>query len=253
MARRNGDANRRIQILMDIWNKILDLWDYNGGLSREDVVNLLKEVYKEEGLSPIKGASTPSDIFDKEMASLYVVGKYGMGLDVQYPGIFNEVFSKETKYEQVISVLMTESPDKAKEKTEIILGKKPSDNEIARILRLKLTEVYFGFTKEDSLISLLNILTKAFPEKEKLASKYARFYIALKVARTIASGDIKDRLTKEALKQATALKVDWLKGAIPDDNYIATIANEVFGIPRKLLKEVLQLNGKKRKNKKIKT
>ena len=253
MARRKEDANRRIQVLMDIWNKILDLWEYDKDLNRNDVVNILKEIYREERLSPIKGASTPSDLFDKEMASLYIVGKYGMGLDVQYPDIFNEIFSKETKYEQVIAILTTESSERAREKIEIILGRSPSDNEIARILRLKLTEVYFGFVKEESLMNLLKLITKAFPEKERLAKKYARFYIALKVARAIASGETRDRLTKEILKQATALKVDWLKGSIPDDNYIATIATEVFGVPRKILKEILQLNERKRKNKKAKT
>jgi len=171
LARRKEDANRRIQVLMDIWNKILDLWEYDKDLNRNDVVNILKEIYREERLSPIKGASTPSDLFDKEMASLYIVGKYGMGLDVQYPDIFNEIFSKETKYEQVIAILTTESSERAREKIEIILGRSPSDNEIARILRLKLTEVYFGFVKEESLMNLLKLITKAFPEKERLAKK----------------------------------------------------------------------------------
>jgi len=232
---------------MDIWNRVLDLWESEGrSLSRDDVVRILRDSYRSARISPIKGASSPPDLFDKEMASLYVVGKYGMGLDVQYPDLFNEIFSREVRYEQAIAALLTESPERAKEKVTILLGGRVDDNEIARMLRLKLTEVYFGFTREESLLELLRALVNAFPEKEKLTSKYARFYIALKVARAIASGEARDRLTKEAIKQATALKISWLKRAIPDDNYIATIASEVYGVPKRILKDVLQLNGKRR-------
>ncbi len=246
LALKTSDDNKRVQILMDIWNKIIDLWESGKTLTRGEVIKMLKESYKEADLVPIKGASNPPDLFDKELASLYIIGKCGMGLDTQYPEIFDNIFVREERYERAIEILLAEPSGKAREKIVALLGGKIDDNEIARMLRLKLTQVYFGFVNEDSLLDLLKALIRTFPELEKLVSKYIRFYIALKVARAIALGEIKDRVTKEALKQATALKMSWLRGIIPDDNYIAIIAKDLFKVPKKTLRNTLQLTkGKK--------
>ncbi|MEB3860121.1 MAG: DUF2192 domain-containing protein, partial [Desulfurococcales archaeon] len=73
-------------------------------------------------------------------------------------------------------------------------------------------------------------------------SKYARFYIAFQVASAISRGRVRDRLTKEAVKQALALELQPLKGVIPDDKYIAVIASEVFKIPKRHLLNMLKIN-----------
>ena len=248
MARRSDDVSRRLQVLMDVWNKLIELWEAGEGLTREKAVELLRKAYEEEKLSPIRGANVPPDLYDKEMASLYVIGKYGMGLDVQYPRLFSEVFAREIRYEEAIAFLLTADPEEAREKIPLLLGKL-DDNELARMLRLKLTEVYFGFSDETALLNLLKALAKALPEKERIAVKYARFYTALKVARAIAEGEARDRLTKESLKQATALKISSLRGVIPDDKYIGVIAKELYRVPKRVLRNVLQLEGNKKRKK----
>ncbi len=245
MVEKSRDVQRRLATLMDLWNEIIALWEQGKRLSREDVVRMLRDAYTREGLSPLRGASLPEDIYDKEMASLYVVGKHGMGLENMYPDLFDEIFHNEIKYEKAIAALLTEDPETARVKIGALLGTL-DDNTIARTLRLKFTEVYFGFADEESLVNLIKALIRAFPEKERIAVKYARFYIAFKIASAIYRGDVRNRITKEALKQATALSLDGLQGVIPDDNYIYKIATEVFNVKPSRLRGILKLGGKKR-------
>jgi len=247
MVGKSKDVQRRLSVLMDLWNKIIDKWENGEKLSRKKVIELLKNAYGEEKLSPLRGASEPQDIYDKELASLYVVGKYGMGLEELYPSLFDEIFPNEIRYDKAINILLTEPPETARDKILALMGGRLDDNTVARIFRLKFTEIYFGFSDESGLARLLKTFVKAFPEKEKITVKYARFYIAFKVAAMIYRGEVRDRITKEALKQATALAFSELQGAIPDDSYIEKIATGVFGVRRNFLRNLL--GGRKGKRK----
>ncbi|GAB6148180.1 DUF2192 domain-containing protein [Stetteria hydrogenophila] len=240
-GRGRSDAAVRLEVLKDLWARILDLWESRGSLSRDEVVAMLRGSYERAGLEPLRGKAVPEDIYDKEMASLYVVGKHGMGMEAQYPEIFDRVFYKEVRYEAAAKALLDGDPGVARAKVESILGS-VSDNEIARMLRLKLTEVYFGFDSEESLFNLLRSIARVLPEKERVAVKYARFYAALMLARKISEGEVRNRLYKEAYKQAVALKLG-LHGAIPDDAYVADIARGVFHVPERVLRSVLKLDG----------
>lgn len=239
MVVRSKDVQRRLSVLMDLWNKIIDMWESGEKLDRRRIIELLKNAYGEEKLSPLRGASEPEDIYDKELASLYVVGKYGMGLDKQYPKLFDEIFTNEIRYDKAIDILLTEDPETARDKILALMGGRLDDNTVARIFRMKFTEIYFGFSDEEGLARLLKAFIKAFPEKERVAVKYARFYIAFKVAAMIYRGEVRDRITKEALKQATALSFSELQGAIPDDSYIEKIATGVFKVRRNFLRNIL--------------
>ena len=247
MARADKDVQRRLNLLFDIWNAIINKWEQETRLTREDVVELLKREYGRERISPLRGASLPEDIFDKEMASLYVVGKYGMGLDEQYPELFDKVFYLESRYDKIAEILITSPPEEARDRILALVGGTLSDNTIARILRIRFTMVYFGFDTEESLNRLAEAMAKAFPDKEKIISKYIRFYIAFKVASEIYRGRVRDRITKEALKQGTALTFSGFQGTIPDDLYIMRIAREVFRVPEKVAFRVLATQGKDRR------
>jgi hypothetical protein len=246
-VQRSDDVKRRLQILMDLWLSIISRWESGQELSRKDVIEMLQRTYESAGIEPLRGASTPPDIYDKELASLYVVGKYGMGLEKQYPELFDNIFMKEIKYEEAIQILESEdgNTEKTRDIIKTILGTL-DDNEIARMLRLKFTKVYFGFTTEDNLYKVIKNLYDRIPEKRKLASKYARFYIAFRVASAIARGDIKNKIIKEIFKQASALKLSQIHGIIPDDSYIATIARDVFRVPERTLRQILTLESGKR-------
>ncbi len=242
MAKGKVDVKRRINVLMDVWNKVIELWEETGGtLSRGDVVKILRDIYEKESIKPLKGAYNPADIYDKELISLYVVGKHGMGLEEQYPELFDRIFGDEVKFESIIDIVLREPTDRAVEKVKTILGEL-TDNTLARILRLKMTEVYFGFSSNESFVNLIKVLSKAFPHKSKTFENYIRFYIAFRVAEAIAKGEIRDRISKEALKHALALELGLSdKRKLPDDNYISKIALEVFNVPQKSLAGVLSV------------
>ncbi len=239
------DVKKRINVLIDVWNKVIELWEESGGsLSRGDVVKILKDVYEKESIKPLKGASNPLDLYDKELTSLYVVGKHGMGLEEQYPELFDSIFSDEVKFESAINIVLKEPVERATEKVKTILGDL-SDNTIARILRLKMTEVFFGFSSNESFVNLVKVFSKAFPSKSRIIENYTRFYIAFKVAEAIARGEVRDKISKEALKHALALELGLTdKRKLPDDNYISRIAVEVFNIPQKSLSTILSVTRK---------
>ncbi len=239
MRRAGIGVKRRLGILFDVWEEVIGVWEREGGITRERVVEIMREYYEREGVSPIKGASNPPDLYDKELASLYVVGKHAWGLDASHPDLFDTVFGEEVKYEEAIKALLSDEPQRARLKVQAILGRPLDDNTIARMLRLKLTEAYFGFSHHDTFKTLLKRLVEAFPEHRKTASKYARFYIAFRIAEAIQKGEVRDRITKEAMKQALALEFSWLDKVLPDDAYIKKIAEEVFHIPRRILETIL--------------
>ncbi|MEM4511832.1 MAG: DUF2192 domain-containing protein [Acidilobaceae archaeon] len=238
--RRVVDVKTRINILMDVWQKIIEMWEESGGaLTRHDIARVLSEVYKREKIAPIKGASNPQDIYDKELSSLYVVGRYGMGLEEEYSELFDKIFVEEYKYENAISIILSEPPERARERVRILLGGSPDDNTLARILRLKMVQVYFGFDRDETFLQLLKKLREVFPDKEKVASNYAKFYVAFKIAEAISRGEIKDKITKEAAKRALALELGLSKKRMPDDDYIRIIAMEVFKASPKHLQNLL--------------
>ncbi|MEM2502115.1 MAG: DUF2192 domain-containing protein, partial [Acidilobaceae archaeon] len=137
MVKGKVDVKKRINVLMDVWNNIIEYWEESGGsLSRSDVTRILMDAYNRESIKPLKGAANPADLYDKELASLYVVGRYGMGLEEQYPDIFDKIFREEIKYENVINIMSKEPLEIAREKIKVILGD-VDDNTLSRILRLK--------------------------------------------------------------------------------------------------------------------
>ncbi|MEM1620222.1 MAG: DUF2192 domain-containing protein, partial [Fervidicoccaceae archaeon] len=208
-------------------------------VTREEAVELLKRKYSELDLSPLRGAAIPSDIFDKEMATLFVVGKYGMGLDQDYPALFEELFSKEARYEEAARVIRDPALplDERRARVRALVGEL-NGNELSRIFRVVFTKVVLGFGSEEELRSLLSCAMEVFPEFEREIAKYAKFYIGFKIAEKISSGEIADKISKEAEKQALNISLG-LGKTIPDDEYIGTIAAGVFKVPRRTLRRLL--------------
>lgn len=201
---------------------------------------MLRSEYSKLSISPIKGTAEPADLYDKELTSLYIVGKYGMGLDEQYPELFEAVFQLEMKLERAIDVLLSDEPARARDKVLAILGD-VDGNTVARIMRLAMTKFYLGFAGEDVVKRLGDAISAAFPERAEDVNRFLKFYSAFRLALAIEQGEVKDRVTKEALKHATALQLGRGKVTMPSDEYVAKIASEVFKVPKKVLRQVLSL------------
>lgn len=236
MSTTKGVYRKKVSVAIDLLSRIVneELTD------RARAVEELKTKYNETRLSPFRGIALPEDIYDKEMATLYVIGKYGMGLDQDYPEVFEKVFEREKRYEEAIRVLLGEGdPEEKKEKVIKLLSNIDS-NELSRMFRVMFTRVILGFADEEDLIKLLHGALQVFPEHERDIMKYARFYIGFRLAEMIATGEIRDKLSKEASKQALNLKLG-LGKTMPDDTYIYNIARNVFKVPKAKLEEVLQV------------
>ncbi len=241
MTERNP-YRRRIQIAV---NLLGDLLRRGEQLSRKDVVEILRRTYEKHKIKPLKGKATPPDIYDKEMASLYVVGKYGLGLHEEYPGLFKKIFYLEEIYEEVIEKMLSGEYDSAR---NLLKGASASgvidSNTIARMLRTAFTKTILGFIDEDEFARVLKKTMEVFPEEEKTVKNYVRFYIAYKIAEGIYRGEIRNKKYKEAMKRAIALRLGFPQST-PSDDYIAIIAKEVFNIPERILEKTLKLRREK--------
>ncbi len=214
---------------------------------RERATSILEDTYRKRAIQPLRGKAWPSDIWDKEMATLYVIAKYALMLNEENPELFHKLFNYEETLEEAANTILEKSPEDARKIVLFLLGGQIDDNTIARLLRVLTTKVVTGFEDEDKLIKLLQLLPKVFPEQERTVRKYARFYIALRVAQSIAMREIRSRIAKEAFKQALAARIG-LPRIMPDDEYIAFIATNVFEVPRKKLSRILGAKEERSKN-----
>lgn len=209
--------------------------------SRQEVVDMLRKAYEKSRLQPIRGTAIPPDIYDKEMSTLYVVGKYGLLLHEEYPKLFAEVFYKEEAYEKALELITNGNYEEARKllKESSASGYIDS-NTVARMLRIPLTKLVLGFMKEEEFAKILHDVSAAIPEERKTVENYARFFIAFKIAEGIYRGEIKNREYKEALKKALAIRLGFPR-SVPSDSYIEAIAESVFGISPEVLGKVLKV------------
>jgi len=224
----------RVEIAVNIWGEIL-----NGSVStRKELVELLREAYESEKIEPIRG-KTKIDIYDKELATVFIVGKYGLGLDEEIEK-FRSLFEVEyAAYTVLERVMKGENPRKAVQE----VFEKVDENIVFRVLRLAMTAVALGFMPEDELSKVLLAFEKSFPEYAPNFLGFKRFYIAYKLAESIAKGEIRNRIEKEALKHAMCLRLSSEKAA-PPDWLIREIAVKVLKIPEHRVNDALSLSKK---------
>jgi hypothetical protein len=249
MSRRDP-YRRKIQVLVNLLGEIVRRQET---LTRKDVVELLRRTYDKAKIKPIKGKATPPDIYDKEMASLYVVGKYGLGIDEEYPELFNKIFYLEKGFEEAIEKILSGEYEDAR---LILKGASPTgvidSNTVARMLRTAFTKLLLGFMSEEEFAEILKKTMEAIPEEERTVRNYVRFYIAFKVAEGIYRGEIRDRMVKEAYKRAIALRLGFPK-TIPNDDYVAIIAKEAFSVSDKIIEKILFVKKEQESNKEKKS
>jgi hypothetical protein len=208
-------------------------------VDRAKAVELLKKVYQEKKISPIRGRAQPVDIFDKELATLYVVGKYGLKLDQESPELFEKVFYVEQTLEEALKDILESRLEEAREKIKRVSPTGTIDsNMVARLLRIPLTMLILGFMSEEEFRNILHSVKAAISEEERTVTNYARFFIGFKLAEAIYKGEVKSREEKEALKKALAIRIGFPKST-PSDDYVEAIATSVFNINRKILEKVL--------------
>lgn len=224
---------KRIEALVRVWSEI-SLKKVKK-LTRDLLVDALKKVYEEEKIEPIRGSSIPQDLYYKELAALYYVGLHGLGIKEEFPEVFEEALEWEGKVEEAFkSAISRNSPTVLKE----FFGEEVDKETLVKMLRIPLTGTLLGFEREGDFKKFLHIVKRAYPKLEDVVRNYVRFYIALKVAESIASGKIKNKTSKEAYKRAMAIFLGFERN-VPSDSYVYSIAREVYKISKKKLNNIL--------------
>ncbi len=226
---------KRLQLAVDILGEIVLIRD----IDRNKLIEILKSKYARAKTQPIRGKALPPDIYDKELTTLYVVGKYGLGIDIDYPELFKTLFEKEMMFDKAIQHLQQGEYEEARKMLITISPARVIDsNTLARMLRVAFTKTILGFMDEEEFKEILHKAKEAFPEEERTVHNFVRFYIAFRLAEQIYRGEIRDKITKEAYKQALAYKLGFPK-TMPNDQYIYNIAANVFKVSKKILDKIL--------------
>ena len=220
----------RIEACIEIWSKLL-----NGEIeSRDEVRSLLEKYYQERMIEPIRG-KTKIDIFDKELITLYIVGKYGLGVSDEL-SIVQKIFNLEEKCESTFFRIL--NGDNVKEVFKEVFGTEKESWIIFRVLRFGLTLMLLGFLSEEEFLSVFSRIVEAYTDLKDRFRGFARFFIALRLGEAIASGRVKDSLEKEAFKHTLCLKVGFPKSA-PSDELVYDMTRSIFKVRESRLRQIL--------------
>ncbi len=223
---------RRIEACIDLVSRAL-----KGEIeNREEAVKELERLYRALKIEPIRGWAK-INLFDKEMCTVYVVAKYGLGLDVnEYKDLYERILGIELKAERAAERIKAgEGASAIAEELGFV-----DENTVFRIARLEATAVLLGFKPEDGLVLLLDRLSELFPGLNHKIASFKKFYIAFKIAQGIAEGTVRTRLEKEALKHALCIKFKAEKAA-PSDDFIRELAINVLKLQERYVANAVSL------------
>lgn len=227
-------VRKRVQVLTAAWSEIM----VKNLRTRKEVVEVLKGLYEKFKVEPIRGASNPPDLYDKDMASLYAVGKWGLGLDKELPeDLFNAIFPDEIAMDKMLAALREADSRDALCSKVGTLCEKVNDSFIARFLRFVFTLYYFGFTDRKVLLEVLKKVYNFFPELQETVRRFAKFVVAYEVCLKMASGSVKSRLKLDLARNLAALEIGVPK-AVPSFKYMVEVCKHFFKLPTKLVESL---------------
>ena len=229
---------RRVKAYVDALSQFLLSKD----LSREKAAELIKKHLMNSGVEPFRGASMPEDIYDKELISLYIIGTLGLGISEDFKEVFEKVFSKEVKYEEVIKALASDQPiDQVREVIKALINGL-TENDIARILRFAVTLYYLDFKPYEFVTKVIKRLSEVLPEHLDTIRRFTKFFVAVKLAEEILNGSVRTRVEKEIRKQVISLETGIPKST-PSDEYAVKIAQVVYEISPSVLNNMFTKKG----------
>ncbi len=230
----------RIETIIDIWDKIL-----KGEVStRTQLEELLYIAYRQRGIEPFRGLSKIR-IYDKEIATVYLVGKYGLGLDDDVMRGLKYLFNIELICDQIFTMIKGNGygiNDEVKRKILELLDNSSigvsREDRIFRLLRFVFTGTILNFFTEEDFTKCFKVIQQVLSEiNDPLSQKvinYVKFYVAFKLAEQIALGEIKSFTERKIMKYAYCVKIDVPKCA-PSDKLIREVALRVYKVPKKIL------------------
>ena len=235
MQRLNQLHRARIEAAIELLNEVLA----GRVRSRSELVARLMEKYAERGLEPLRGLSRDR-IFDKELATVHVVGKYGLA--ILDSASFDEIFFIENRCSQLADAIAAagEADEQrvVAEVRRVVEGLKGElEERVFRCLRYIFTAVILGFMGEPALVKALRIFEQTYPQLRERFNRFASFYAAYRIAEMIALGQIRKPEQKKIHKYSYCLRLGF-QNCAPSDRLIMEIARAVYGVDEKTLAKV---------------
>ncbi len=224
--------------------KVLDQILRGKILGRLEAQHVLRETYSESGVEPLGGLSRIK-AYDKELATVYIVGRYGLGIiDDGTARKLDDIFHIENVCD-AIKALLEGSAEPDVDAVRRLIGEIKGSNteeKVFRFLRYIFTGVILGFFDEQLLVRSIKSLEGAFPELKEKLHNYVRFYTAYKIAEMIALGQIKTLEDKKIYKYAYCVKLGFQR-CNPSDKLIREIAAKVYKVPQSTLNRLFPSKG----------
>lgn len=219
---------KRVQALVNAWSKIIR----EGAVSRDRAAEILKKCYEELKIEPIRGVSLSPDLYDKDLISLYIIGKLGLGIEKEFgKDNIKKLFYIETKIEHIVNKFKNVSSyeELCKEDAELCSGL--DDKFVARILRYIFTMYYFGFIDRETFVELIRKSYTILKPMEETVRRFAKFVIAYEVGRKAIESEIRTKMELNMVKNTIALDLG-IPNALPSTGYIIDVAKYFFNLPR---------------------
>ncbi|MEM1644500.1 MAG: DUF2192 domain-containing protein [Ignisphaera sp.] len=230
---------KRVIALVNAWSRIVK----ENIASREQVREILQKCYEELGVEPIRGSSSSPDLYDKDIVSLYIIGKWGLGVDKELSReVFEKIFSIEIVIEDIANKIQKISNYEEFCKENAELCKSLDDKLVARILRFMFTLYYFGFIDRTTFVQFMRKIHTILKPMENTIKRFAKFVIAYEVGKKIAENEVKTKIDLNMEKNAVALDLG-IPNALPSVGYILEVAKHFFEIPQNL---AISLKGENR-------
>jgi len=235
MQRLNPLHRARIEAAVELLNEVL-----GGSIrSRSELVAKLIEKYSERGIEPLRGLSKDR-IFDKELATLHVIGKYGLA--ILDSSSFDEIFFIENRCSRLADVIASAGEGEEQRLVEefrraVSELKGELEERVFRCLRYIFTAVVLGLMGEPVLAKAIRAAMVAYPQLRDRLTRFASFYAAYRIAEMIAMGLIRRPEQKKIHKYSYCLRMG-LQNCAPSDRLIIEVARAVYKVDEKLLARV---------------
>ncbi len=224
----------RIEVAIDIWDRIL-----RGEVtSRPQLEELLYVEYKKRRIEPFRGLSKVR-IYDKEIATVYVVGKYGLGLGNDVMNAVRHLFNVEYVCDNVFQLIRGNGfgvndnvMTHIKELLDSTSLGATLEERLFRFMRYVFTGTILNFFTEDEFIRSYRVLAQAYDSLSFKLIRYVRFYVAFKIAEMIALGHVRSYIDRKIQKYAYCVKID-VPRCSPSDALVREVALRVYKVPRR--------------------
>ncbi|MEM1526184.1 MAG: DUF2192 domain-containing protein [Ignisphaera sp.] len=221
---------KRVIALVNAWSRIVK----ENITSREQVKEVLQRCYEELDVEPIRGSSSSPDLYDKDIVSLYIVGKWGLGIDKDLSReIFKNIFNLEIVIEKIVDKIQKSSSYEELCKEDSKLCESLDDKLVARILRYMFTLYYFGFIDRTIFAQFMRKAYLVLKPMEDTIKRFAKFVIAYEVGKKMVENEIKSKIELNMEKNAVALDLG-IPNALPSIGYILEVTKHFFEIPQNL-------------------